>query len=278
MRIARRTLRAMMMPVVVGAVLLGVSPPNAVADSSMLSRLDAGQRWMLDSIGYGSPSGRFELFLFTDGGMQLEEVLHLASSPPGSLAEFGAWDGVRQDINRDCQHGYLSMQTDGNLVMYCRRGDPIWSTHTAGTGRLNHFAIQNDGNLVVYTASGHAVWASRSTAPVLTTGHHLDPGHRLRTKEAGHAWVSLTMHRSGELVLTYGSRLAWRSGTRTPGSRLLLLRDGNLVIRSPRGHTLWSTHTRNAGPGASICVLDDGRIAEARLTTESGRTRWSRQG
>src|SRR5690348_10511825 len=77
------------------------------------------------------------------------------------------------------------------------RGEPIWSTHTAGTGRSNHFAIQNDGNLVVYTAGGHVVWASRSTAPVLTTGQHLDPGHRLRTKESRHAWVSLTMHRSG---------------------------------------------------------------------------------
>jgi hypothetical protein len=257
---------------------LGIVPAAATAQQHLRSRLEAGQRWMLATADEGSPSGQYELMLYTDGGMELDEVVHLASDPRGALAEFAAWDGVPQNVHRNCRHGYLTMQNNGNLVMYCRAGDPIWSTHTAGSGRHNHFQILNTDNLVVRTATGRTVWSAHSTAPMITTGQHLDPGQRLRTYEWGHRYITLAMRRTGDLVLTYGRRTIWHSGTHTSNSTLSLLRGGNVVVQGPRGRTLWSTHTAGAGAGTTLEVVDDGRIAEARLTGPHDRRLWSHSG
>ncbi len=68
----------------------------------------------------------------------------------------------------------LNMQGDGNLVLRSSRGSSVWSTATNGRG-ANRAVIQNDGNFVLYTSSNAAVWAtgtSQSTAdttlPVIT--------------------------------------------------------------------------------------------------------------
>ncbi|WP_052441287.1 hypothetical protein [Streptacidiphilus anmyonensis] len=46
----------------------------------------------------------------------------------------------------------LTMQTDGNLVIYDVNGNPLWNTQTEG--HPGAFAImQTDGNLVVYQGS-----------------------------------------------------------------------------------------------------------------------------
>ncbi len=171
------------------------------------------------------------------------------------------------------------MQTSGNLVDYCRAGVPLWSTHTAGTGHHNYFELLNSGDMVVRTASGRTVWSAGSARPMLLTGERLAPGQRLRTKQyINHRYVSLTMEHSGNLVLTYGSRVAWRSGTHNAGSDLELLHDGNLVIVGPHGHTLWATHTAGGGAGTLLNVFDEGEVAQARVTGGSGRIRWSRSG
>ncbi len=233
---------------------------------------------MLASAGEASPSNRYQLFLYTDGGMELDEVVHLASDPRGSESQFMAWNGVPQNVNRNCGRGYLAMRTNGSLVMYCRTGDPIWSTHTTGTGHRNYFQILDNGNLVVRTAAGRTVWSSGSTAPMITTGQHLNSGQRLRTFEWGHRYINLTMQRTGDLVLTYGSRIAWHSDTHNPGSRLVLLRGGNLIVQGPHGHTLWSTRTAGLGAGTTLAVHDNGEIAEAEIDGPHGSIRWSRSG
>jgi hypothetical protein len=72
-------------------------------------------------------------------------------------------------------HARLSMQTDGNLVLYDNRnGTPRWASGTNGSG-ATQMLFQPDGNLVVYTAGyASAVWASHTdnkcdagTAPLL---------------------------------------------------------------------------------------------------------------
>lgn len=228
-------------------------------------------------IGGASTSGVFQLVLFDDGGMTLYQDEPIKGGPAGGGQEFQVWDGFQQNINDNCPHAYLAMQTDGNLVRYCRAGDPLWSTHTAGTGSHNHFQIQNDGNLAVYTSAGKRVWASHSAAAAMLTGQHLNPGQRLRTQSANHPFVSLTMQTGGDLVLTYGARLAWHSGTHTPGSSLQLLPGGNLIVQGPHGHTLWSTHTAGIGVGTTLAVYDEGEIAEVLLDGDHG-TSWSRSG
>jgi hypothetical protein len=105
---------------------------------------------------------------------------------------------------------------------------------------------------------------------------HLDPGRRLRSQDWDHPFVSLTMRRSGDLVLTYGRRVAWHSNTHVPGSRLVLRASGNLVVVGPHGRVQWASHTADFGRGAVLQVLDDGKIAEARLTARHHG--WSRSG
>jgi len=57
----------------------------------------------------------------------------------------------------------LSMQNDGNLVIYDKRNNAAkWSTRTAGS-RATQMLWQPDGNLVVYTAGyASAPWSSRT--------------------------------------------------------------------------------------------------------------------
>lgn len=56
--------------------------------------------------------------------------------------------------------GYtLTMQTDGNLVLYTSSGKAVWdSAASYGSGSQDTLVMQPDGNLVIYTAAGKAVW------------------------------------------------------------------------------------------------------------------------
>ena len=64
-------------------------------------------------------------------------------------------------VRTSCDGRYsLTMQVDGNLVLYNELGTATWATMTFGTG--NRAAFQADGNLVVYDASGVARWASNT--------------------------------------------------------------------------------------------------------------------
>lgn len=57
----------------------------------------------------------------------------------------------------------LILQTDGNLVMYCRHsGAVLWNTHTHGHSVRGGLQFQGDGNLVLYRSDGHVLWHSDS--------------------------------------------------------------------------------------------------------------------
>lgn len=56
----------------------------------------------------------------------------------------------------------LTVQRDGNAVIYTRANQPLWSSHTdhhAGA-RLE---LQEDGNAVVYSPSNQALWSSHTS-------------------------------------------------------------------------------------------------------------------
>ena len=64
-----------------------------------------------------------------------------------------------QDTGKAC----LTMQSDGNLVVYDERGAPRWASNTAGRpGSVA--AFQGDGNLVVYAPGGQPIWASNTAS------------------------------------------------------------------------------------------------------------------
>jgi len=61
---------------------------------------------------------------------------------------------------------HLTMQTDGNLVLYAANGRVMWASNTSSAqGAV--LRVQNDGNLVIYSAADCStpLWASGSCTP-----------------------------------------------------------------------------------------------------------------
>ena len=57
----------------------------------------------------------------------------------------------------------LTMQTDGNLVMYDQYGRAVWASNTYEIGIAPHsLAMESDGNLVIYDANWVATWNTGS--------------------------------------------------------------------------------------------------------------------
>ncbi|KAJ3702772.1 hypothetical protein LUZ61_006477 [Rhynchospora tenuis] len=54
---------------------------------------------------------------------------------------------------------FLIMQKDCNLVLY-EMSQTIWSTKSNGKGQNCYLTIQRDGNLVIYTGSNVPIWAT----------------------------------------------------------------------------------------------------------------------
>jgi len=71
----------------------------------------------------------------------------------------------------------LSMQSDGNLVLYAPGHIAIWASHTAGhSGSV--LQMQGDGNLVIYAPGHVAIWA---------TGTQNHPGSVLQMQDDANA-------------------------------------------------------------------------------------------
>lgn len=57
----------------------------------------------------------------------------------------------------------ITMQRDGNLVVYKPGGVPIWASQTGGVGKGPfRLVLQQDRNLVIYDGTGTPTWASKS--------------------------------------------------------------------------------------------------------------------
>jgi hypothetical protein len=69
----------------------------------------------------------------------------------------------KSDTARTRGSYYLTLQDDGNLVLYEDDDEPIWATGTVGQG-ADSLVMQSDGNLVLYSKAG-AVWASGVIVP-----------------------------------------------------------------------------------------------------------------
>lgn len=85
----------------------------------------------------------------------------------------------------------LSMQTDGNLVLYGPSGW-TWQTNTAGSGAVR-LAVQADGNLVLYTASDYPAWIAGTRGSGLVELRLQDDGNLVGYRADGSwAWQTYT--------------------------------------------------------------------------------------
>ncbi|KAJ0973143.1 hypothetical protein J5N97_021102 [Dioscorea zingiberensis] len=53
------------------------------------------------------------------------------------------------------------MQSDCNLVLY-DTGNPVWASDTGGLASQCYVTLQSDGNLVIYNNNNKTVWASNT--------------------------------------------------------------------------------------------------------------------
>jgi hypothetical protein len=86
----------------------------------------------------------------------------------------------------------LTMQNDGNLVIYDENNHPLWSSGTGGRGYMALF--QSDGNFVVYTRDNQPVWGAQ-------------PG------TVGNSGATLVLQGDGNVTIVYGGRVVWASNT-----------------------------------------------------------------
>ncbi|MEV7845795.1 mannose-binding protein [Streptomyces cyaneofuscatus] len=80
----------------------------------------------------------------------------------------------------------MTMQQDGNLVVYNEQNKPVWAAMTFGE---NHRAIfQPDGNLVIHNGDDRAIWASKT---------HDFPG------------AQLILRPDAKVVIVHNGRVVW---------------------------------------------------------------------
>lgn len=165
----------------------------------------------------------------------------------------------------------LTMQSDGNLVLYPRvggdrLGPATWSSQTSGNPGA-YAVLQADGNLVVYQAGrgdpagslwAAGTWGSPGAYAVVQDDGNLVVYRQGRTDPGGSLW-STGSNRVGR-TLTAGQRLMpgqWNDARLT---RLIMQSDGNLVLYRKRdGAALWSSGSRG-NPGAYAVMQADGNL------------------
>jgi hypothetical protein len=102
-----------------------------------------------------------------------------------------------QRLQSDNRRYTLTLQSDGNVVLYDHHHQAIWATNTPRTKPAN-FAMQTDGNLVLYASSGGPLWASNTVN---------NPGAFLVVQDDG----NLVVYRAG--APTTPDNALWASGT-----------------------------------------------------------------
>jgi lambda family phage minor tail protein L len=115
---------------------------------------------------------------FSTAGYSSTLLSNQTISTNGRLVSFNGWY-------------MLTMQTDGNLVLYDKTYDPKWASNTQGSG-ATYAIMQSDGNFVVRTASNVAVFATNT----------LQTGNRLELQGDGNL-----------VVLGSSNQVRWSTGT-----------------------------------------------------------------
>jgi hypothetical protein len=150
----------------------------------------------------------------------------------------------------------LRMQTDGNLVLYNGSNAALWASGTAGRPGAS-LTLQGDGNMVISSSGGTPIWTSDTQFGVdLASPNQLSGSQTLQSPNG--QWKLAII--SGNLRLYYKSILVWPiTNTSTATSLRMQQSDGNLVLYDGSNHPLWATGT-NHDPGAFFYLQDNGTM------------------
>jgi hypothetical protein len=203
------------------------------------------------SITTGTPhnklvNGEFELDPSLSG-LTIEQTLSLTGSRGIEYVLTDSWRTAKLHA-RGIAPVSLTMRRTGNLVLTNANGETMWSTGTGGTGTGNKLVLDARGKASVVTSAGKVVWTTQSGPVFLGAGGVLASGQRMvdgysGANEKGVLRGRLTMQAGGNLVRSCGTHVLWQSHTHVRGSTMTLRNDGDLLITSPSGRTVWSSHS-----------------------------------
>ena len=170
------------------------------------------------------------------------------------------------------------MQTDGNLVVYSKALKPVWNTLTYGKGQ-SRFIYQADGNLVIYDALGRATWNSNTQNQARIASLNFTqyiPDTYSRGDKDEFTWVPApNFDAQASSVSSSGSGFALYPGESLTSAnlwyRLLMQRDGSLVVYNKANFPVWSTQT--GGQPSYAWFQPDGNLVLYRYS--DGAAIWS---
>ena len=121
-----------------------------------------------------------------------------------------------QSLQSDNLWFTLTMQSDGNVVLYNTQSKPLWATHT-GPGQFtpSGLIMQTDGNLVLYDTSGQPHWESNTSG---------NPGAFLNVQDDG----NLVVYREGSTTQTANNAL-WDAGVPPPLNLTTVVASGDTL-------------------------------------------------
>jgi hypothetical protein len=89
-------------------------------------------------------------------------VFSLTLQTDGNLVLYnGQGQSLWSSLTNGKPVAYCALQEDGNFVAYLQNGTAAWSTATNGQQGV-YLVVQNDGKAVMYRGDGNAVWVSKT--------------------------------------------------------------------------------------------------------------------
>jgi hypothetical protein len=187
--------------------------------------MGAGGVLVLFTTAVGNSQGNFRCPMWSEpaitGAKPISYQYNTVNPINGSNVAVGAYPYTGQAATETpVANSYLTMQSDGNLVMYAVGTTPDDSWASGTTANPGAYAeLQNDGNFVVYSASGMALWTSYTASGGQNRGWALCTGSTLQIGQRINA-------------------VPWSNG-----NYLTMQSDCNLVLYNSSGTALWSTNT-----------------------------------
>jgi hypothetical protein len=145
-------------PAAQGAPTPSTTKPSGIGEVGACATILRAGTTLTGGQAVTSPNGTYTLAMLTNGTLSwfdgpansLWASTQAATAPAGSQGPAGISAG-----------SHMTMQEDGNFVVYTPQGTPIFATGTNGNPGA-YLALQSDGNLVVYNAAGQPLWASNT--------------------------------------------------------------------------------------------------------------------
>jgi hypothetical protein len=159
----------------------------------------------------------------------------------------------------------LTMQPDGNLVLYDNDDRPLWYSSSFNPNNSSKLVLQSDGNMVIYSGQ-QGLWSIgyvnnpnlfASVTQKMEVGRMV-PGQIAETADRKYKFI---LQPDGNLVLYSGNSAVWSTMTIGPraASYLRLQEDGNMVLYNKSNQAVWSSKTDGYGV-SSLLVQEDGNV------------------